>query len=297
MPYGVKRGVKAPGEFNTADIAGLALAGAAGIVAALVTDYNQKGEASAIYTINSWAVALGRILQFPGDVPLWAVALTIVGVGAGSIFYFQPITRQGAFAQGFGLLAVVMTAVPADLADSLLTVTGAGANEDLPGLSAPSASEASFDAAAVTLEPAVIRGNHAGSEDPSLTRVQDNQAAVYDVRLRINFPNGLPDDVETMLRRGTLRGRLHNENTKETYNLFRSAGGVIQRQGNTLTVVAGVPARTRSATLWVRIECDKYKIEVQSNSATIGSPLNWNVTMQSSNVPLVVQRLNTSYWF
>jgi hypothetical protein len=84
MPYGVKRGVKAPGEYGFTDLAGLALAGAAGIIAALVTDYQQKGEASAIYTLNQWIVSLAQILEL-GNIPLWVVVVGLIGVGAGSI--------------------------------------------------------------------------------------------------------------------------------------------------------------------------------------------------------------------
>jgi hypothetical protein len=118
MPYGLKRGIKAPGEFGFSDMFGLALASGAGIIAALVTDYNQKGGASAIYTLNEWAVSLGSMFGFT-QIPLWSVIAVLLIVGAGSIFYFQPLTRQGAFAQGFGLLAVMMTAIPADLAKTL----------------------------------------------------------------------------------------------------------------------------------------------------------------------------------
>ena len=103
MPYGVKRGVKAPGNFTFTDMVGLALSGSAGIIAALVTDYQQSGETSALYTINQWVVQLGSILGF-ADIPLWMVVIGMTAVGAGSVFYFQPITKQGAFAQGFGLL-------------------------------------------------------------------------------------------------------------------------------------------------------------------------------------------------
>ena len=47
MPYGVKQGIKTPGEFGMGDMFGLALASASGIVAALVTDFQAQGESSA----------------------------------------------------------------------------------------------------------------------------------------------------------------------------------------------------------------------------------------------------------
>jgi hypothetical protein len=293
MAYGVKRGVKPAGEYNTADITGLALASAAGIVSALVTDYNQKGEASAIYTINQWAAQASQIFSL-GDPPLWAVVLTIIGVGAGSVFYFQPITRQGAFAQGFGLLAVLMTAVPADLAGGLEAI----ATRELPSSAAPTTPA---DAPVGGGAPGVVEANFttaiAREGEARVVAVQNQQQAIYDVVLTITFPNGLPDDVESMIRKGTLRGRLHNQGTGETFNLFRTAGGYLQRQGNSLIISAGVPASTASAELWVRVEADKYRIEVQSRKATVGQRVDWRIQMQPDPTPLFMQRLGKSYWF
>ncbi|MBY0423591.1 MAG: hypothetical protein K2Q06_14895 [Parvularculaceae bacterium] len=303
MAYGVKRGVKTPGDFNTADIAGLALASSAGIVSALVVDYNQKGEASAIYTINQWAVQLSRLLSL-GDIPLWAVVLTIIGVGAASIFYFQPITRQGAYAQGFGLLAVLMTAVPADLAGGLEAMTTRSL-APLPAPASPDAATApgtpSDAPVAPTPDGGVVRANFSPATEPaplpSAGDVDDRQGALYDVTLTITFPNGLPDDVESMIRKGTLRGRLHNQESGDTFNLFRTAGGTVQQRGNALVVLAGVPATKNSATLWVRIEAERYKIDVRSTTATVGQKVDWRIVMEPSNTPLFVQRLNNSYWF
>ena len=284
MPYGVKRGVKAPGEYGISDILGLALAGSAGIIAALVTDYQQQGEASALYTINQWVVAGSRLLGI-GDIPLWGVVLGLIGVGAGSVFYFQPITRQGAFAQGFGLLAVLMTAVPSDLAGGLEAY---GHSDDLPGL----------EPVALHVPAEDIRSAAASSADARVVKVQDERgAAKYDVHLTIVFAGGLPEDIDGMIRKGTVRGRIHNENTGATYNLFRNAGGVIERRGDSLVIRAGVPARADTARLWVRIECEKFAIEERSIEASLGSVIEWRIDMQPSSTPLFLQRLNKSYWF
>jgi hypothetical protein len=284
MAYGSKRGIKAPGEFGTMDIAGLGLAGAAGIVAALVTDYQQKGEASSLYTINQWAATLGEILGF-GPVPLWAVALAMIATGALSIFYFQPITRQGAFAQGFGLLAVIMTAVPADLAGALQS-TG----PMLPDL----------EPVAETREAALPDGIVTAAftaQEAQIVEVQDNRAARYVVEISIVFQGGVPSNIDDLIRRGACRGRLHNADTGETFHMFRSAGGNVIVRGDALVVRAGVPARSREATLWARVEVEGYSIEEQSTKAALDSPLYWTINMQSSSVPLFIQRLSKSYWF
>lgn len=281
MPYGVKHGVKAPGDFNLVDMLGLALSGAAGIIAALVTDYQQSGEASALFTVNQWVVQLGSILGFT-DIPLWMVVLGMTAVGAGSVFYFQPITRQGAFAQGFGLLAVLMTAVPADLAGGIEGIT-----DNLPGLEPATTREASIGA----------RVYQASYTTAQYVPVQNREASKYDVHLTINFVEGLPNDVDTMIRRGSLRGRLHNEDINQTWNLFRTAGGTVRRQGNSLVIHAGVPARSENARLWVRVEAEGYAINVQSYQAKLGETVEWVVEMEPSNTPLFMQRLGKSYWF
>ncbi|MEK7266465.1 MAG: hypothetical protein AAB227_10245 [Pseudomonadota bacterium] len=284
MAYGSKRGIKTPGEYGVMDIAGLGLAGAAGIVAALVTDYQQKGEASSLYTINQWAASLGNILGF-GDVPLWMVALALVAIGAMSIFYFQPITRQGAFAQGFGLLAVLMTAVPTDLAGGLQST----------GPMLPDLQPVSFSREAALGDGIVLASLQPA--DARVIEVQDTQAARYVVEINIEFPGGVPSNIDELIRRGACRGRLYNADTEETFNLFRSAGGNVIIRGDSLVVRAGVPARSTEATLWVRVEVEGFAIEEQSAKATLESALNWTVNMRTSSTPLFIQRLTKSYWF
>ncbi len=287
--YGVKRGIKAPGEYGISDMFGLGLAGSAGIVASLVTDYQQKGEASALYTINQWVVTAGNILGF-ANVPLWVVVVGLIGAGAASIFYFHPITRQGAFAQGFGLLAVLMTMVPADLAGGLES-TGAA----LPDLE-PVALErdASVDDGIMT---ATFSQAAPAEANARIIEIQDRQAARYVVELRIEFPNGAPRDIDQRIKVGSMRGRLHNEDTDETFNLFRNAGGNLMMRGNTLIIRAGVPARSATATLWVRIESEGYLIEELSKTASLDEPVDWPIMLRPSTTPLFIQRLNKSYWF
>ncbi len=283
--YGVKRGIKAPGDFGFMDMSGLALAGSAGIIAAIVADYQQKGEAAALFKINEWVVQLGSLIGFT-EIPLWMVVAGLTVVGAGSVFYFQPITRQGAFAQGFGLLAVLLTMTPPNLASGI-----EGINDTLPGLSAVAPREAS-------LKPRIINASYA-QDDARLFLAQDQaEAAKYDVRLQVVFPEGIRGDISTMVRRGSIRGRLHNEQTDETFNLFRTTeGATIRREGNTLIFHMGVPARADTARLWVRIECMGYAIEEQSAIAALSDKLVWTVEMRPSNMPLSVQRFGKSYWY
>ena len=289
MAYGDKRGFKAPGEFRMGDMAGLILAAAAGIVAALVTDFQQQGEMSALFTLNRWAIAAGNMIGFT-DIPLWMVVAGLTVIGAGSVFYFQPVTRQGAFAQGFGLLAVLVTAAPANFAPGIEPI-----NDNLAAVEPAASQDASMPPrlSAASLAPSVFMAAQEGT-----ARVRSNQSAgKYELHLTVTFANGMPDDVAAMIRRGTIRGRLHNEESNQSWSLFRSTGGSIIRQGDKLLIKAGVPAQFESARLWVRIEAPGYKIEEQSAAVAISETLNWNIDLKPSNTPLMVQRLRKSYWF
>ncbi|MEO0878930.1 MAG: hypothetical protein AAFY22_04375 [Pseudomonadota bacterium] len=287
MPYGVKRGIRTPGEYGISDLFGLGLAGAAGIIAAVITDYRSQGEASAIYTINEWTVAVSTMLGL-GDIPLYVVVLGLITIGAGSVFYFQPLTRQGAFAQGFGLLAVMMTAIPGDLAGALQPMEAS-----LEELAPPPSSASKTANPAGPTQAAFTDGQVRATKTASVKQ----EAARYEVTLMIEFEGGIPGDVADLIRRGKLRGRLHNADTDRTFNLFRNGGAVIRQKGETLIVRAGVPARSDEATLWIRIECEGHKIEQQSNTARLRTPLEWTVTLEQSSTPMFLQRLGQSYWF
>ena len=284
--YGVKRGIKAPGEFGIMDMSGLALSGAAGIIAAIIADYQQKGEAAALFKINTWVVQFGGMLGFT-EIPLWMVVVGLVTVGAGSVFYFQPITRQGAFAQGFGLLAVLLTMTPPNLASGI-----EGMSDNLPGLSSIAARD-------VSIEPRIVNAAYEQRDARVFLAQNEEEAeAKYDVRLKVTYPEGIRGDIRKLVRQGAMRGRLHNEETGETYNLFRATeGAMITREGDTLTFNVGVPARSDTARLWIRIETVGYTIEERSAEATLAAPLEWEVEMQPSNIPLQLQRFGRSYWF
>lgn len=302
MVYGIKRGIKDPGDFSFFDVLGLAGAGATGIIAALFTDFQQKGEASALFTINHWLADIGQYVGV-AQPPMWMVLTGLVAIGAGSIFFFQPITRQGAFAQGFGLLAVMMTAVPPDLAGGLYGMDAPPLSRAAP-LDTTPAEDALEDIEASADDPSkIVRASGDGGAARTFRAAQSGPAPAlrgapaYDLRLRIDAPDGLPADISLAIERGELRGRLHNATSGRTYNLFRNAGGALERVGDSLFIAAGVPAEAAEAELWVRIELNGYAIEEQSSMARRGERLDWRITLRPSATPMFIQRLNKSYWF
>lgn len=286
MAYGERRGFRRPGEYSPADILALAASSGGGLTAALATDYVQKGQSSALFQISQWTVAAGQAAGL-GDLPLWTVALTLIGLGATSVLYFQPLTRLGAFARGFGLIAAAMAATPMQFAAGL-PAAGPFDRGLAPALF--------IDVAPANPEFGAQSARGAGGAQAFA--VQDVAPdARFNLGLTIAFPGGTPADFAEQVRTGRVRGRLHNEATGESYDLFRGGGAEIAAGADSIRIAAGVPTSKAKATLWVRIEVEGFAIEIQSAEASLARPLEWTITMRESKIPLAIQRLGKSYWF
>ena len=283
MAYGDRNMRKEPGSFGAVDLLGMGLAAAFGIIAAIVFDLTQHDEGSALFVINKWIARLTEVVGI-GAIPLYGVVLILMGLGALSILYFQPVTMRGAFAQGFGALAALTTIAPSDLGTAL---PGGGA-EDLP----PPAFEEPASAVPARFVPLPVAATGAIRTSASLARAEG-----YAVRIRVNFPEGLSGDIEAMIQRGTLRGRLWNETAGRTYNLFRSGGGELEFENGTLFIETTLPGEAATATLWTRIEAEGYAIQVENYMARKGANPVWTINMRPSGRPLFLQRMGQSYRF
>lgn len=307
MSYGERKGVrKLPGEYNFADMIGFGLAGALGIVFAVMADMQQSDDASALFTISRWFSYVSEMIGI-GSLPLYVVILILMAIGAAAVYYFQPVTLQGAFAQGFGVLAAVMTVAPSDLGRPLDA-------PDMPAIinesEASAGAQARFAGYVGDLEGATMRdslfqeavytsGSTAVRSRPRAVALQSSEETSFNLTMEIMLPNGLKEQPDIMIRRGTLRGKLRNDNTGQTYNLFRNSGAILRTSPNNdrLTIMTSVPGSGNSADLRARIEIDGYAINLESFTANAGRNNGWQISMTPSSTPMFVQRLNQSYDF
>ena len=306
MAYGIPKYGQKAANFGLKDYAGLGIAGSFGIISAIMADMRQADDASALFVINKWVASGTQLLGVDYNLPLYGVVLGLMGVGAASVFYFQPVTMRGAYAQGFGILAALMTLMPSDLGVPLDAPDGYNDLEELPDVHTRLDGQANTDLVYAggsslgmgftdMLQPAVYQ--------PAQAQPKQSQRAAattgYTVELVIKFPNGLKREMNTMMRAGTLRGRLHNPATKKTYNIFRSSGAVMHvHDGNSeIHISTTVPGSKENTVLWVRLEAADYAIAVESFEAELGDNGAWAVDMKPSKVPLFVQRFGKSYWF
>lgn len=282
MTYGERNMRKLPGEFGPVDLMGMGLSASAGIIAAVVFDITQHQDASALFLINKWVARVTETVGL-GAIPLYGVVLMLMAVGAASILYFQPVTMRGAFAQGFGALAALTTIAPSDLGTALPSTM----EEPLPPAIEAMPTLEEIPAAYVAPTRVVSTATTAA--------VQATQG--YSIRMQIVFPDGLPEDIEDMVDTGALRGRLHNETSRRTYNLFLSGGGELDYTNNTLRIATRLPGSKDTATLVARIEAAGYTIRSESVQVRQGANPVWTIRMEASGSPLFIQRMGRSYKF
>ncbi|MEM1381369.1 MAG: hypothetical protein AAGH41_12175 [Pseudomonadota bacterium] len=317
MPYAQKKMEAAARDIPVVEIIGLGIAAAIGIGVAVIVDLFQHREASALYVINRAVLDVTTLLGIE-TVPLYGIMLLLMAVGAGTVMFFQPVTARGAFTQGFGALATLVTLAPSDLGtpliapmeDSLMmmeeTIDFSDDGEDggflggddtldgmlpaegdapAPGDGAPSESEEA------SLVPQIIPASLAVAAQST------RSATEYQLRIKVEFPNGLKDDVQTMVRRGRLAGKIWNKETGTTYNIFRNSGARMAYSDGELRIETVVPGADGSAELWILLEADGYGIYEGKFSARSGANRIWNVEMEPSNTPLFLLRLRHSYRF
>ncbi|MEM9839712.1 MAG: hypothetical protein AAF830_11240 [Pseudomonadota bacterium] len=308
MAYAADKIRKADRDIRVTEIAGFALAAAIGIGVAVIVDLFQHREASALYVINRTLLDVTSLLGIEA-IPLYGVMLLLMAAGAGMVMYFQPVTARGAFTQGFGALATLVTLAPSDLGaplyapmDDMLMMDESfdfGDEDDggLPGgaeIIEPATDGDGMpmdgEEASLELEPLVIPA--------SLAMVQPRPSGNdYQMRIKIEFPNGLKSDLQTMVRRGTLGGKIWNPDTQTAYNLFRNSGARMAYRDDTLRIETVVPGVDSSAQLWILVEADGYAILEEGFNARAGANRIWTVEMEPSTTPLFIQRLRHSYRF
>ncbi len=283
MAYGDKRGMKDPGEYGIGDYFLMGSSGAIGILAATLADLNQRGEASALFQISIFITRLIGI-EF---MPFYVILLALMSLGALSIFFFQPLSMREAFLQGFGVLAGLMTILPANYVNAAPPVM-------------PDATDIEEQAQAkINSDIGQIRDAQTVSQSTvqQVTYQQSSEMIGYNLVLRVEFPEGLREDLSRMIARGTLRGRLYNEATDTSYDLFRNGGADAYFNNDTLTIRTTIPGLTDEAKLWTRIEASGYAIALESFDARLGGNSAWNISMTPSNTPIFIQRLTNPYWF
>jgi|GEM_PF-1184013 len=298
------------------NLVAMLIAGAAGVGSALVADFVQKGDASAIIVMNSF---LNQSLNL--NLPLGYLALLLLGAGAMSVFVFEPATKRAAYYTGASILAVLMTTMPVDDLNKALPLF-----EDIlnPGdANTLSPEPANPDGAAFLHQDSFSNQGYSISGSPCLEIKENNMsliAATYEEAPATNIGcttghtsgqakakpiavKGINVTVVIALPKGTMpkiAALLHDEISGQTWSLSRGMAsktktGYVVRYA--LTIPANKARAGQLANLHVRCEADGFAIAHVHKKVTTNGPVVMTVTLKKSSTPLWLQKLNTPYHF
>ena len=276
----------------------LSAIGSAGILAALVTDLQNRGDNSALFVVSRSLVGLAALVGIL-SVPLWWTIGVLMAAGAGVVLYFKPSGLRPAFLQGFGTLAAVMTLVPGYGEEMLGARVDAGlVEEGTPVIERGDADEVAETETVPALPMAAASFVPISTQaaTPAVEALVPAEAT-YEIAVRLTFPEGPPEPVAGAIRDRTLKARLYNANTGKAYNLFLSATEPIVRDGNRLLVKTKIPSLGDEGVLRLRIEAAGYEIRESEAQVSGGPNAVWDVWMSPTSEPLLLQRLKHTYAF
>lgn len=312
------------------DFLTILIAGGAGVVVALFSDFVQKGDTSALLVMNTF---MNSSLNL--DIPILHQATALLIAGAIAVLVFDPRTKRAAFMIGASILAIFTTVIPVqdyrdfipiveevlpllNFEDEIMGDENATESEEsdagtTPGdaafvLPQPSTNELATVHLAEAIDTShrnfvraglfpVILDRTANIEagtaafDNLLTRVQDERIPVV-VSVSVPSGNGLPK----------LSARLHDATTDRTWDI--SSLGRAQRTENgyqvnySTSIPPGRSSNDVLAHLYVRIEASGYVIaEDDEKVSNISTRVTLNVDLKPTQTPLLIQRLNRPYKF
>ena len=274
------------------------IAGTIGILTALIVDYIQKGNDSALLyatrLINDAAFSRFQIEAVP---PYTYLAVLVIA-GFALVYIFEPTNKRNAFYAGAGVLGFLATFAP--ITPQSVEFTDSGMT-----LEAPVAPDAS--GAPAIPAPAPTNGDHAWNTDsglpivqavyrpvPSNSSVIRAQATGVQVTIMIQFPADQGANIPQV------RAWLHDSLSDRTMTLGAgaklaqtSAGPVIVYQ----TIITTSQSGDTLADLALRVEAAGYKITTAEATVTRNTPqpVKMRVVLQHSTTPLVFQRLQYPY--
>lgn len=93
------------------------IAGGAGVVVALFSDFVQKGDTSALLILNTF---MNGSLDL--DIPILHLATALLIAGAIAVLVFDPRTKRAAFMIGASILAIFTTVIPVQDYENLVPI-------------------------------------------------------------------------------------------------------------------------------------------------------------------------------
>ena len=252
------------GRSTTAGAA--ALSAAVGGMIAVLADLVQKEQASAIVQLTT------AVNQFSEGfaIPVGGMGLLLVVLAVGMSFVMQPSNRFAAFYTGASIITVVMTGIPYDRPPPIEVI------EDLTGTE--------------IIEPSAFKTYPHGIRKPVFPVEKVQQDGRIPVIVTVSGP------ADKWGPNSVLEGKLFDKVSGRTWELNQGAAKT-RRGGGQINFIykfyvdASEPVNGTFAHLYVRVEADGYTIgKAQKKVTRLGQPVELNVTLEPSNLPVWLQR-------
>jgi hypothetical protein len=275
------------------------LAGTIGILTALVVDYIQKGNDSALLyatrLVNAAALSRFNVEAVP---PLLYLAILVIA-GFALVYIFEPSNKRNAFYAGAGVLGFLATFAP--ITQQSLQFTDSGISFEAP---APDASGAAPEDAPA---PAPIGDDHAFRLDgrlpvvlavyrpvPSQSSVIRAQATPVVVDIMIQFPSSQDMSLPPV------HAWLHDGVSGRTLTLGAGAKLAQTGAGPLImyeTTITSSQSGDLLADLALRVEAQGYRITTVEAKVTRSTPqpVRLEAKLERSGTPLAIQRLRIPY--
>ncbi len=306
----------------------IVVASVLGIVAAMAVDFVVKDNSGAMLNLTILVnKATNTLINADPSAPTdllvapWQIILVLILMAPIATFIYPVKTTQAAFQIGFAVLASVMTlipstgtgtnqaAAPSDPIDLQDVVFDEEAALQVPGVN-PRGSDEGWNLAALLVTPAKagppaagpiaagpvapapangspvngFAANGAGLIQQVAGQARARRTDVLPVRLIVNLPAGQSvDDLR-------IEGWINNYATGRTYTL---SSPVIAENGRSITYTVSVPLGTagRDSAVRIRLEAPGYSIVRLQSPMPQSGPLSMSVTLESSMLPLALQRV------
>ncbi|MCP5433329.1 MAG: hypothetical protein H6923_08685 [Alphaproteobacteria bacterium] len=271
----------------------LSLAGAIGVAAAIVADFVQKGDASAVNQVQTYLWN-----YFGLEIPHLAIAGLLILAGSAAVFVNEPTTKRAAFTTGASVLAILMTLMPVSERPTLAsdpTVVGIPASTSQPEATPAPESHGAVNSLRGDVQPTSFEMRSPSVETRPLVRVQ---TATVPCEIVITLPGAQLTAINT----SEISVVLHDDISRATFRLASPVRATGTSNEVTLVYAARMPVggSKRTATgvlvadLQVRVEAPNYKIafaSAQVSDLTVTTRM--ELTLVPSSTPLQLQRLYT----
>ncbi len=271
------------------EVLAILIAGAAGVASALMADFVQKGESSALFVVGAMS-SQHLALNLP---PIYIATFLMIS-GAIAVFIFEPQNKKSAFYTGASILAVLWAGMPGQNVEGVAPEIVDEAVSYFEEDTTPSGDPVAFMSRADCQQTGPIISVAYAHDCVAANQTTDWQRYLHFAQANNRIPLIVRVTIPTHSALPKISTRLYDKVSGRHFDL--SAIGKAKRVSNGYQVIYATTVNTRDAArahLFVRVEADGYKIGQGEKVVSRIYPTEIPVALETSTTPLWLQRMRT----